>query len=145
MAKPRNRISSPNGATMAPATNDRMNPTVVAGRWQRADRLTGKIGSRTPTTTAVTRMTGTAHSAPPRHPDDGQAIERPDAHRAPVEGTGVDDQQPDQPDVDERLDRDRQERPERTVDAGSRRDERDGEREDDEERDRDRGREDEER
>ena len=65
VAKPRNRISSPNGATRAPATNDRTNPTIVPVGGSGLVGVTGKMASRMLATTAVTRMTGTAHSAPP--------------------------------------------------------------------------------
>ena len=60
------------------------------------------------------------------HRADGQLAERPaiepaDAHLRPGQRAGIDDQQPDQPDVDERLEHDRGEAPDRPVDRDAER------------------------
>ena len=121
MAKPRKSSSSPTGAMIGPRDELEEEAGQLAGRRQRADgRDRGRAGRSTTEIGIVTRMTGIAQTAPPTHLADGPAIEAADAHLRPAQRAGVDDQEPDQSDVDERLDDDREELPERTVDVDAR-------------------------
>ncbi len=145
MAKARNRISSPNGATITPASNDKREAQGVARRWQRAD---GRDREEAQQDARDDRSDPDDRDRPQRAAADvaeGLRVEPPDAHRAPVERARVDDEQAHQPDVDERLDRDRQERAERSVERHVDDVERDRDDDPDQEGDGDRRREDQER
>ena len=80
--------------------------------------LTGSTGtarSRIETTIPVTKTIGRAHAAPPSPSATARRSGPPHAHRRPVERAGIDDEEPDEPDVDRRLDGHRDERPERAI------------------------------
>ena len=119
VANARNRISSPNGATMRPGHERQREPD---GR--RRSAAAGSPGSpgRSPAGSSDDgdrrpRSPGSAQSAPPDHlarRPAGRALGR---HRPPVERTGVDHEQADQPDVHDGLDDDRQERCARAVEG----------------------------
>ena len=95
VAKPRNMISSPIGATMAPAIRLTMKPGVSpAGGSGTRRRYRHEPGDDAANGTVAT-ITGIAHSAPkPMSPRVGNR-RASDAHRAQRQGAAVDDEEPD--------------------------------------------------
>ena len=122
-----------------------MNPVVSPVGGSGLTGVTGNSANRMAEIGIVTTMTGIAQPGARDELADGSPVRSTDAHIRPAERARVDDEEPDEADVDEGLDADREEPPERTVDVDTEGHEGQAQDDDGDQRDRDRRDEDQER